>query len=191
MEGYILTFAAKQIVNDWLVNNNGNYLEIGSYYGVMVSELAEAFPDRIMYCIDPFIADGWTGQEKGTELSEIEKAFIENTKSHKNIKLNRMTTKQVLEKKLDNLLKDVTVIFVDGSHHFDDILIDIDLVDAIHKKTDNRFMVLFDDLHIQDVQRGVEEFRLKYKEYIFSEYSKGTLLTFIMRPYNESKKENS
>lgn len=190
MEGHILTLAAKQIVNDWLVDNKGNYLEIGSYYGVMISELAEAFPDRILYCIDPFIADGWTGQEKGTELTDIEKAFIENTKSHKNIKLNRMTTKEVLEKKLDNLIKDVTVVFVDGSHHFDDILIDIDLVDSIYRKTSNRFMVIFDDLHIQDVQRGVDEFRQKYKDYISTEAT-NPIVTFIMRPYNESKEENT
>ena len=190
MDGYILTLAAKQIVNDWLVENKGNYLEIGSYYGVMISELAEAFPDRIMYCIDPFISDGFTGQEKGTELSDVEKAFIENTKSHKNIKLNRMTTKQVLEKKLDNLIKDVTVVYVDGSHHFDDILIDIDLVDLIHKKTSNRFMVIFDDLHIQDVRRGVDEFRQKYKDYISTEAT-NPIVTFIMRPYNESKEENT
>ena len=192
MEGYILTFPAKEVVKNILsVNNSGNYLEIGSYYGVMISELAEEFPNKLMYSIDPFIADGWTGQPKDEELVDIEKAFKLNTASYSNIKHHRLKTKQFIDQNLDKTLKNVTVVFVDGSHHFEDILIDMQLVDKLYKNCQTEFHVIFDDLHIKDVQVAVHQFREKYADNIIHGCEKNNMFTFIMRPYDEPKENNS
>jgi hypothetical protein len=192
MEGYTLTRQAKEVVRDILTSNNsGNYLEIGSYYGVMISELAEEFPSKIMYSIDPFIADGWTGQPKDEELVDIEKGFKINIAPYSNIKHYRLKTKQFIDETLHKTLENVTVVYVDGSHIFQDILIDIQLVDELYKKCQTDFHVIFDDLHIEDVQIAVHQFREKYADNIIHRCEKNNMFTFIMRSYNESKENNS
>tara|TARA_R110000868_G_C10964612_1_gene768959 strand:- start:1934 stop:2488 length:555 start_codon:yes stop_codon:yes gene_type:complete len=155
---------------DFLKNTSGDYLEIGSYWGVLIAEIGIDFPNKQLYSIDPFISDGWTGQIRGTNLSDIEDVFQHNIKDL-NITHFKSTSKEFLDRGDFSQISNVSCMLIDGSHHYEDILADIE----IFKRIDNNYAkyLVFDDLHIPDVAAAVNYFRETFKDRVSSEREPG------------------
>jgi hypothetical protein len=145
-----------QPINNWLTEHPGDYLEIGCYYGVFLAEVAENFPNYKVYAIDPHIADGWTGEPQGMILSQIKEDFLYNIEGLDNIVFWEKTTEQCFKEKKFNDIKELSCVLIDGSHHYDDIIVDINFISNIKHKQD--VFVFFDDLHIPDVVKAINYF---------------------------------
>lgn len=173
-QGYLTHGNWPQPIRDFLQKTDGSYLEIGVYWGYFLAELAIEFPNKHVYGIDPFISDGWTGQQRGTELTDVETVCKANLEGLPNAKLFRCKTSEFLQSENINILKNVSCLLVDGSHHYDDIMIDINLFRLI--KNDFNKLVIFDDLHIPDVKSAVDYFRGEFKDRITSEPETGRFI---------------
>jgi hypothetical protein len=154
----------------WIKQNGGDYLEIGVYWGGFLAEMAIKNPTQKVIGIDPFISDGWTGQPMGTVLNEVEKICDSNIGGLSNVTLIKSTTEQFYQYNQFDLIQNVSCILVDGSHRYKDIVVDIDLVDNI--KNDRIKMLIFDDLHIEDVRSGVALFMHKFAHRIIQHENK-------------------
>lgn len=155
-QGKILSNSFTSDVKNWLKSNPGNYLEIGSYDGIFISQLGEEYPNLYFFSIDPFISDGYTGQEIGTLLSEQHSNFLFNTNSLSNIKLYNFTTQECLKNKVYLDIEDISCILIDGSHIYEDVKIDFEFIQKIKRNRD--ILVIIDDLHIKDVVKACNEF---------------------------------
>lgn len=151
-----------QKINEFLQQNGGNYLEIGVYYGETFFEVAKSNPSKKLYGIDPFIADGWTGQHRGTVLSEAEVICNQKLKEFPNAYIFKMTSKNFYSLPLDIKGFNVSVVYIDGSHWYDDVTLDIDL--AIKVIGQKKGLVIFDDLHLHDVRKAITEGLVKYPQ---------------------------
>jgi precorrin-6B methylase 2 len=167
-KGKILSWGLCDCILDWLEIHPGDYLEIGCYHGVFLSEVAEKFSDIKVYGIDPHIADGWTGEEKGTFLSEIKVNFKHNIEGLNNITHWELKTEECLEKKYYNDISDISCVLIDGSHHYEDILTDIKFISYLNNK--QNLMVVFDDIKIQDVIKSMEYFFQHFSHRIIEKY---------------------
>jgi hypothetical protein len=149
-----------ETVNDFLQSNGGNYLEIGVYHGDTFFEIAKANPATKVYGIDPFISDGWTGQHKGTVLSDAETVCNEKLPQFPNAHIFKTTSKQFAGSPFDVKGFNISAVFIDGSHWFDDVTIDTDLsMKLIGQK---KGLLIYDDLHIGDVRRAIKAAIEKY-----------------------------
>lgn len=160
IEGFCLSCGPENSIISHLEKYGGDYLEIGCYCGVLITRLAIKFPDRSMIGIDPFIGDGWTVEPIGSHLSDIEEIFVKNISGNSNIKHFKKTSKEFYNLGDFDSLQNVSCVYIDGSHHYADIVVDIDLLETI--KNDRIKTVLFDDLHIHDVQLAIEYFKNRY-----------------------------
>lgn len=159
-----------QKINEFLSSNGGNYLEIGVYYGETFFQVAKANPFKQLYGIDPFIADGWTGQQRGSMLSEAEQVCNEKLKSFPNSLIYKMTSKDFQEKMLGRSEgMNVSMVFIDGSHWLEDVQVDYDL--AMSLIGDKHGLIIFDDLHLHGVREAINEFTSKYKNVKLAEDS--------------------
>lgn len=175
-----LSTAYSELINRQLTEKGGDYLEIGIYNGVFISAMADKHKSSRVFGIDPFIADGWTGEEQGTILMGPRNNFIENSKGLP-VTFWEKTTKQCLDEKRYLELNNVTAILIDGSHHFDDIMTDIRFVSLIQNK--HECLVVFDDFHLVDVQRAFSEFRNFFSGRIKKEERVPTIAWFIIYPF--------
>jgi len=162
IEGMCLSCGPENSITSYLEEHGGDYLEIGCYEGVLITKLAIKFPNRSMVGIDPFIGDGWTKEAVGTQLSDVEKVFLKNISGNSNIKHFRGTSREFYDLGNFDCLQNVSCIYIDGSHHYADIVVDVDILEKINN--DRIKKVFFDDLHITDVQNGVEYFKNKYRD---------------------------
>lgn len=144
----------------------GNYFEIGSFNGVGTAMLAKHYVDKIIYAVDPFIEDGYTvdasGQEQGNEMLAQREAFAQHTNGLENVVLFETTSSQFADILTDEMIGSMNVqwVFIDGSHHYDDVVIDSDLaVRLIDKKPG---VIVFDDMAHPDVRKAYEEFIVTY-----------------------------
>ena len=167
-KGKILSWGLCDCILEWLKTNQGDYLEIGCYHGIFLSEIAEKFPNINVYGIDPHIADGWTGEDRGTFLLEIKANFKHNTDGLNNITHWESTTKECLENKQYNDVTNISCVLIDGSHHYEDILVDIEFVSNLNNK--QNLMVVFDDTKIQDVVKSMEYFSQYLSHRIIKKY---------------------
>lgn len=177
--GHSMSPSPEEPIRSYLEDNGGDYLEIGCYNGVLISKLAIKFPDKQMFAIDPFIADGWTGEERGSHLNEVERIFLQNITGLDNIKHFKGTTKQFCDEGKFDHLQNVVCVFIDGSHHYEDIIVDVDLLDRIinnHVK-----QVVFDDLHIRDVNKAIQYFKDKYGDRVLSDERHNTYAKFLLK----------
>ena len=175
--GKILSTAYCGKVLDWLENTNGSYLEIGVYNGVFLSFVAELFPQHNVFGIDPFIGDGHTGQPQGSKLSDQFENAHKNIEEFPNAKIRVSTTKECLDNHYYKELEEVSCVLVDGSHHYDDILIDFEFILQIRNK--KNMLVLFDDLHIKDVVDAISFFEKEHSYRIISKmYDTPTIVGF-------------
>jgi hypothetical protein len=162
IEGTCLSCGPENSITSHLEEYGGDYLEIGCYYGYLITKLAINFPDRTMIGIDPFISDGWTKETIGSRLSDIERVFIKNINGNSNIKHFRGTSREFYDLGNFECLQNVTCIYIDGSHHYADIVVDVDILEKI--KNDRIKKVFFDDLHIKDVNLAIQYFKDKYRD---------------------------
>lgn len=163
----------------YLQENGGDYLEIGCYNGVFISKLAIRFPERVIIGIDPFISDGHTEEPIGTILSEVEQNFLKNTSGLRNIKHFRETTKEFYERGDFKDIQNVSCVYIDGSHHYKDIVIDIDLLNKINNNHIKK--IVFDDININDVIAAIEYFKIKYNDRIVGEERNNFYVDFRLR----------
>ena len=132
---------------------SGNFLEIGTFNGAGAARVADKFPDRIIYVVDPFIEDGHTGGTKGDILTQQRYNAQANFKGKDNIKLYDMTSLKFKDHHLDEI-QDICIVFIDGSHHYDDVTVDFEIA---RKVLPNGGLALVDDLHISDVVQALNE----------------------------------
>jgi Putative methyltransferase len=146
--------------------SKSSHLEIGCFDGTGIKSLAENFPNKSFICIDPFIEDGNTVEHSNYNINDkmqnIKNICLENFKNLNNIELYELTTQdfinKLLKKELDyKKLENIKTINIDGSHHFDDIIVDIDL--SIYLLKGKIGCIHFDDcFNIHDVTKAI----LKY-----------------------------
>jgi Methyltransferase domain len=130
-------------------------MEIGVFDGEVLAEIAQMYPDKMCYGIDPFIEDGNTSwltnvAEGGTmQLQEF------NTRRalapHTNVKLFKEKSqdfnKNLTQADIDEL--NISCIFVDGDHRADAVLNDCEL--AMKLLGNNEGIIIFDDWNMPSV----------------------------------------
>lgn len=171
-------------VSNHLDNYPGNYLEIGVFNGDGFSSIANKFPNKICYAIDPFIEDGHTehstGVTQGDSLLTQKENFIINTKDLKNIVHYQVTSvnfyNQLEASQIEQM--DISVIVIDGSHHYNDVVNDCKLSIKLLSKR-KLGLIIFDDLHVEGVRQAYDEFCREYKNNIEQFGSSGNNSDYI------------
>lgn len=138
----------------------GNYLEIGVYEGDMLKDFAEKWPEKMFYGIDPFISDpdtiGHHGVPVGQPLIEQRHHAYANIKGFTNIIFFETTSELFLEDTPKGYLSlmDVSVVYVDGSHSYDDTTTDLKLAG----KCIRNGLIYVDDCDLPAVVLAMREF---------------------------------
>jgi hypothetical protein len=153
-----------------LQNFPGNHLDIGVFDGDGIAELASAYPNKIIYGVDPFIEDGHTvgltGVNKGEDMISQEEKTKNRLLAYQNAFLNVMTSKEFLELITHEQIEimNINSVFIDGSHWYDDVLIDMQLAVKLIGK--NKGIITFDDLNKDEVMKAYDEICITYKDLI-------------------------
>lgn len=146
----------------------GNILEIGAFEGEGTRQLAQSFPNRTIYVIDPFIEDGntvaSTQVSRGEAMPTQRAAYLNNTQDLTNVRLFDCTSKDFMSVRTDLTDLDIGCVIVDGSHHLPDVRLDGQL--AMRCLAHRPGIVVFDDLTIADVEQAVKEFVQVYQHRI-------------------------
>ena len=138
----------------------GNYLEIGVYEGDMLKDFAERWSEKTFYGIDPFLSDpdtiGHHGVPVGETLHEQKYKAYENWKGINNITFFETTSKRFLETMDQDTLDEmkVSVVYVDGSHSYDDTLTDLTLAG----KCIRQGLIYVDDSGLPEVAMAMHYF---------------------------------
>ena len=157
-------------LKDALKSIKGDYLEIGVFDGEGLAMIANNFPEKIIYGVDPFMEDGNTTHitsiSRDNKLDFIEKQARYNTLPYRNACLFVMTSKEFGQfyPKVTNAFDDISAVFIDGSHWYDDVTYDYHL--AVSIINGKKGIVAFDDLLIPDVNKAYNEFLTIYKDII-------------------------
>lgn len=152
MKGQSLSREAVSNIIDYSVLN---YLEIGCYDGVHLVEIAKKKSDKTIFGIDPFIADSHLGFKEGESLVTQKNNLYENINDISNIVFFEGTTEYFYNKFNKNDLNKLNIdfIYIDGYHRYDYIMIDIKFaLECIVNNSNKKGIILFDDLHIKDVE---------------------------------------
>lgn len=158
LKGHALCDAFHQPILNFLGDNPGDYLEIGLYYGHFFTRVADQFPNKSIIGIDPFISDGYTRDAQGTIIIDIEEIARYNASQVNNATLYKTTTEDFLKREdAFQLVNNVSCVLIDGSHHYDDIMFDLNLVLGLQNDYDK--FVIFDDLQIQAVVASAAELK--------------------------------
>ena len=156
------------VTETYLPAIEGNILEIGAFNGAGTAYIAQKFPDRIVYTIDPFIEDGYTvsasDKTQGEIMTSQRDNFIANTKDLSNVVLFETTSKDFLNICTQQMVDEMNIswVIIDGSHHYDDVIIDSELAIKVFESRSG--VVVFDDLEHIGVRRAYHEFMCKYAE---------------------------
>ena len=149
-----------------------NYLEIGVFNGESIGLMADAFPDKKIFAVDPFIEDGFTshtsGVDRGQKMPTQRESTLKNIAGKKNAHLIEKTSKEFAESLEDWVVQLMNVgwVLIDGSHHYEDVVIDYEL--AMRLIGDMPGGIIFDDVDIEGVERAHKEFIAKYGNRITS-----------------------
>jgi Methyltransferase domain len=149
---------------------NGNHVEIGIFKGDGIRSIADCFPEKMMYGIDPFIEDGHTCDitkvVKGGNMDNVKTEAMSYIDGRENIHLFEMTSADFADMLTDENIQqlDVTSVLIDGSHWYNDVVIDGDL--AVRLIADKKGVIVFDDTEQPGVGQALEEFKVKYKDII-------------------------
>jgi hypothetical protein len=172
-------------VNDliyFLDKIDSNYLEIGCFNGTNLAKLALHYPNKKIYGIDPFISDGYTGTSIHTALNQQQHNLYWNIINLDNVKFFQLTSEQFRELDVDYKKMNIGCIFVDGSHHYKDIVIDIDIsINCIKNNKNNKGIIIFHDINIPDVINAISQFKKDCDEL---KYDKISYKETITRDYN-------
>lgn len=160
---------AYEFITDKVKTSSYNYLEIGVFEGENLAKIAEDNPTKMIFAIDPFIEDGYTQQhslvEKDQRMSQTRDICYNRIKDCSNIYFFEMTSSEFLPRITPKMTQelDVGIVLIDGSHHYHDVIIDIDL--ALRLIGDRSGIIIFDDLHIPGVRdarnRFIEQHRAR------------------------------
>lgn len=184
----ILASWAFQFFYEHLEHTKGNYLEIGTFEGFMLRELAKLYPRKMFYGIDPFIEDGNTLGHQVNRVGVGEFMFDQCAITHANIddvpniKLFQETSRAWGERHTDAELSElgITSVFVDGNHSYEEAYNDLQISLRVLSRGG---LILVDDSGIPSVQQALIEFgtvfedRLAYKK----GHHKGTGLIYVKR----------
>lgn len=149
----------------------GNFLEIGVFNGDGFSGIATKFPNKTCYAIDPFIEDGHTegvsGISRGNLLVSQKENFLGYVKDLSNVVHFEKTSLDFHNQLNDSQIAemDISIIVIDGSHHYDDVVNDCELSIKLLSQRKSG-LIIFDDLHIEGVRRAYDEFCSQYKNNI-------------------------
>lgn len=101
------------------LNDNFNYLEIGSYEGNSAMFIANKFPNANINCVDSWIKT--EEYDENLNFLEIEKNFDSNTSQYKNIKKYKNDSDSFFAQN-NNFFQ---IIYVDGYHYGPQVYKDI------------------------------------------------------------------
>lgn len=144
-----------------LAKVEGNFFEIGTFNGYGAARIAERFPDKKIYVVDPFIEDGHTGYTVNSALTSQRRNALNNLKDHDNVVLFEMRSDIFKEKWIEEV-ENIIVVFIDGSHHYDDVKNDLEVASQILNIGGQIFV---DDYQIPDVRKACLEFLDSYDNY--------------------------
>lgn len=150
-------------ISEHLGKYPGNYVEIGVFNGDGFARIASRYTDKHCYAIDPFIEDGHTSGtsfiERGNSLNTQKESFLNLTKELKNITHYETTSVEFCSNLTDSQIDalNVSVILIDGSHHYTDVVNDYQLSIKLLQKQKHG-IIIFDDLHVSDVRKAYTEF---------------------------------
>lgn len=149
------------LLSNFINKSNLNYLEIGCFDGVTLTRVALNYTNKKIYGIDPFISDGYTGTPISTRLKKQKENLYHNITNVDNILFFELTTDQFVQVEPNYKKLNIDCIFIDGSHHYDDIMIDIDAaLICINNNDHKKGIIIFHDLHIQDVVDAISQFKI-------------------------------
>lgn len=174
LKGEALSTAFHDPVREFLNTYPGNYLEIGVYQGHFLATLCGEYPDKYFFGIDPFISDGCVPGEKGSAIPEVEEIALHNILQTANGNLIKSTTENFLKSDIvESVLGRVSCILIDGSHHYEDIVHDLELVLKISNNL--KKAVFFDDTLVEDVAKAKLELikKLEHRITRVSEFPSG------------------
>ena len=178
VNNYRVFLNSKKLTQDWFSHNiydwkkilknfenlNFNYLEIGSFEGNSAIFVLKSYQKAFVSCVDAW-SQFTTGNEK-LPLQTIENNFNENLKDFQNrfIKIKMKSQNFFLENK-----KKFDIIYIDGSHHADDVLSDcIESWKILNKNG----VIIIDDYFwqgyknpLEDPIHGINKFLSIYKRY--------------------------
>jgi len=139
-----------------------NYLEIGTFNGDSIAELARRNPTRTIYAIDPFIEDGYTSHttlvDRNQDMPTQRKNTYRNIAGLDNVTLFETTSREFSETLTDQQVADMNIawVLIDGSHHYEDVAIDVAL--ALRLIGPRSGGIVFDDVNVSGVARAYQEF---------------------------------
>jgi hypothetical protein len=157
LSGHVYTLVRRS-----LEDSAFNYLEIGVFNGVGFSAMAEQFPDKKCYAIDPFIEDGHTvacsNVQSGDEMTLQKVSALAYISECPNASIEVVTSYQFLKELTPEKIKqlNVGVVLIDGNHHYDFVVIDYKL--ALMLIGDKGGYIIFDDTDKKEVARAFNEF---------------------------------
>ncbi len=142
------------LTNDWFSNNITTWvaifkkfelikikpkiLEIGSYEGCSAIFFLNYFKNSEITCIETFKG---SDEHSKIDFTIIKKNFLENTKKfQKRITLYEGTSKNFFN--LKDMKKKYDIIYIDGSHHYDDVIQD---ANNSFNALNNNGIIIFDD----------------------------------------------
>jgi hypothetical protein len=144
---YWITEAERLLLHRLVESVPGDYLEIGSFDGIVAVDIARTFPDRAVHCVDLFQPGHATN---GGHLE----TFAANVAAHRaaNVRIFEGDSRQVVP----TLAPGYGVVFVDGDHAYDTVL--ADLRNAWAKLSPQGMLAFHDYGHVDDVTRAVDDF---------------------------------
>lgn len=162
-----------ELFSEYLKRDDKNYLEIGIFDGVFFATLADMFPDKMFFGVDPFYPDARNREIGATpERFELSKEYaMYNCEGVSNIQLFPQTSQDFFEehKSLIGELN-LSFIYVDGSHMREAVLID---AEKSFQFLSEHGYIVFDDTQEVGVYAAVKWFENKYKDCIVSKREEG------------------
>jgi hypothetical protein len=157
----VLSGGMYDFIHSSLPELSGDYFEIGVFNGAGFAEVARKNPEKICYAVDPFIEDGHTVDSSqvttGTKMIMQKQNFATNTKGLTNIVLHETTSKEFLTALTeDNIPKNITMVVIDGDHHYDNVVVDFEL--ALKLIGNRQGTIVVDDTDKSGVYQAYIEF---------------------------------
>lgn len=134
----------------------GDFLEIGTFHGIIATMIARKFPQKQINCVDLF------KKAYGTEAGD-EKIWYKNVKKYKlkNIRLYKGDSRKIVPK----LRNKYGFIFVDGNHSYP--AVKEDLKNCWRKLNEDGVLAFHDYKLTDQATKAIEEFRKEKKLKIF------------------------
>jgi Methyltransferase domain len=161
-----------------LRNSTYNYFEIGVFNGLGFVVIAEKFPDRQCYAVDPFIEDGHTLDasrvKTGDRLSAQYASAMAHIADFPNASITVASSTDFYTNLTDGQINsmNIGVVLIDGNHNYDHVVNDYQLSAKLIGNKEG--YVIFDDTDKPDVGRALNEFRDLYKDRIIGTDSHGS-----------------